>query len=250
MVQFYGADDQLLASNVGRYLFEGYKIGDGMLVIGVPAHNQAISNKLNALGVDVDTLTGAGRLRFLDAEEMLSKFMAGGQPYWRRFESAMETPMEEIRAAVGHGGLRAYGEMVGVLWEAGQQSAAVRVEQFWNKLLTRCSASLFCGYAIDVFAEGFEAEAIDALLCAHTHLVPTASNGGLKSAVRRAVDSVLGPDARESRPMRENKSCWPAVPEGEATLLWIRKNLPDRADEILARAREFYCPSTLNAVVS
>ena len=248
MVQFYGADDQLLATNVGRYLFEGHKIGDGMLVIGVPAHIQAISNKMRELGADPENLMWEGRLRFLDAEEMLSKFMVGGQPYWRRFERALGAPVEEIRAAVGHGGLRAYGEMVGVLWEAGQQSAAVRLEQFWNRLLTRCSASLFCGSPIDVFAEGFETTAIDALLCAHTHLIPTTANGGLKSAVRRAMDSVLGPDARES--MREDKSCWPAVPEGEATLLWIRKNLPDQADEILALAREFYCPCAMNSAVS
>jgi len=33
---------------------------------------------------------------------------------------------------------------------------------------------------------------------------------------------------------------WAAIPQAEATVLWLRNNLPDYADEILARARGTY----------
>jgi hypothetical protein len=36
------------------------------------------------------------------------------------------------------------------------------------------------------------------------------------------------------------KKNWAALPEPEATILWLRANLPDKAEEILARARTYY----------
>lgn len=243
MIQLYGADDQLLARNVGHYLFEGIKVGDGLLVIGVPEHNQAIAKQLDEIGADTETWVREGRLHFLDAEETLGGCMVDGQPYWRRFESTLGATIGKIRALVGHGGLRAYGEMVGVLWKVGQYSAAIRLEQFWNKLLSRCSASLFCGYPIDIFATDFRVGAVDALLCTHTHMVPSGSNGDLETAVNRAMDSVLGPEAHDIRSAMNATPTWRAVPKAEATMFWIRKNLPDCADEIFARTRQFYQPS-------
>jgi hypothetical protein len=243
MVLFYGTDDKLLAHNAGRYLFEGLKVGDGLLVIGVPEHNCAIAHELNRLGADVDASVREGRICFLDAEEMLGEFMVGGQPYWGHFEMAVGGSIREIRTRVGHGGLRAYGEMVGVLWNAGQHSAAIRLEQFWNKLLSRCSASLFCGYPIDIFAKEFQIGAVDALLCAHTHLIPAGSNGDLEAAVNRAMDSVLGAEAHAIRSTVDAKPAWAGMPKAEATMLWVRENLPGCADDILARAREFYQPA-------
>jgi hypothetical protein len=243
MVQFYGADDRRLVRNVGRYLLEGLKVGDGLLVIGVQQRNLAIAKALNEVGADAAASVREGQICFLDAEETLGEFMLDGQPYWRRFENSVGTRIREIRTRVGHGGLRAYGEMVGVLWEAGQHSAAIRLEQFWNKFLTRCSASLFCAYPIDILAEDFQVSSVDALLCAHTHLVPTDLNGELESAVNRALESVLGSTVNEIRCAIEAKTAWAAAPNGEATLLWVGKNLPDCADEILARVRQFYRPT-------
>ena len=36
------------------------------------------------------------------------------------------------------------------------------------------------------------------------------------------------------------RPAWAVVPQGEATVLWLRNNLPGYADEILARARGSY----------
>jgi hypothetical protein len=132
--------------------------------------------------------------------------------------------------------------MVGILWKAGQFAAAIRLETFWNKLLRRSSASIFCGYPIDIFASDFNVEAVDALLCAHTHVLPAGSSETVESAVHRALDEVLGPKADEVRPRMDlhRPAAWAKIPKAEGNILWVRNNLPTLADEILARARQFY----------
>jgi hypothetical protein len=82
--------------------------------------------------------------------------------------------------------------MVGILWKSRQYAAAVRLEQFWNKLLSRSSFSLYCAYRIDVFGIEFHGAALDALLCTHTHLVPAEMNGSCESAINRAIEEIVG----------------------------------------------------------
>jgi len=47
--------------------------------------------------------------------------------------------------------VRAYGEMVDVLWKQGETNAAVRLEVLWNDLAGTQVFSLLCGYAIGSF---------------------------------------------------------------------------------------------------
>ena len=63
-------------------------------------------------------------------------------------------------------------------------------KEYWNGLLRSSNISLFCAYPIDVFGEEFHVENVDALLCAHTHMVPI--DDELESALNRAMNEVLG----------------------------------------------------------
>jgi MEDS: MEthanogen/methylotroph, DcmR Sensory domain len=98
--------------------------------------------------------------------------MLAGQPNWDRFETVIRRAMREVRPARDHGGLRAYGEMVGLLWSARQFSAAIRLEQFWNKLLARSSFHLYCAYSIEVSERESQIHALDGVLSTHTNLIP------------------------------------------------------------------------------
>ena len=182
------------------------------------------------------------RLSVLQAQETLAQFMIHGQPEWRLFENTIEAAIREVRPPAGYVGLRAYGEMVGILWKAAQYSAAIRLEQFWNKLLASKGFNLFCGYPIDIFGEEFHIAAVDALLCAHTHLLPAGRNGDIESAIDRSMDEILGPRAEGLRLlMKANfRPSGAVMPRAEATILWLRNNLRDDADEILARSRQYY----------
>jgi hypothetical protein len=130
--------------------------------------------------------------------------------------------------------------MVGVLWKAGHFSAAVRLEELWNDLLQSSDVSLFCAYPIDVFSPEFQAASVDALLCAHTHVVP--ADAALEGALNRAMDEVLGSrvDGLRRLIQENHRPAWAIIPKPEAIILWLRKNLPGSVDQILARAREYH----------
>ncbi|MFL5401786.1 MAG: MEDS domain-containing protein [Gemmatimonadales bacterium] len=240
-LQLYGKDDRLLTENVSRYLSEGLKRGDGLLVIATAEHRGSLVRKLRDEG-GYSKAVLEGRLVFLDAAATLNRFMVDGAPDQARFEAVIGEALQGVRSRAVHTGIRAYGEMVGVLWLAGQCQAAVWLEQLWNELLQSSDVSLFCAYPIDVLSPEFHHHAVDALLCAHTHVVPT--NAALEAALNRAMEEVLGDRVKALRPLIQSnhRPAWAEVPKPEAMILWLRNNLPGSVEQILRRTREFCQP--------
>ncbi|HEX5576143.1 MAG TPA: MEDS domain-containing protein, partial [Gemmatimonadales bacterium] len=191
-MQLYGSDDRLLTTNVGRYLEEGLKRGDGLLVIATPEHRSSLARHLSKQ-TGYSSAVLEGRLVFLDAAATLNRFLTNGVPDAEFFGSVVGEALRTVQSNAGHAGVRAYGEMVGLLWRSGDCAAAIRLEELWNGLLAASHVSLFCSYPIDVLSPDFEASNIDALLSAHTHLLPV--DVALEDAVNRALDDVLGSGA-------------------------------------------------------
>lgn len=241
-VQLYEADELALIKNVGRYLWEGLRRGEGAMVIVTPEHGERFREELERLGGATGAYLSNRQLFLLDAEETLARFTVGGQPDWRRFEGAINEAMRQVHPAHVDAGLRAYGEMVGILWKARQFAAAIRLEQFWNKLLEQQSFSLYCAYAIDVFGKEFQVANLDSVLRTHTHLVPAQPNGNLEAALDLAMDEILGANANVLRVLIKegNRTSWAVMPNAEALVLSLRQYVPGQADDILARARHHY----------
>jgi hypothetical protein len=240
-VQLYGSDDRLLTRNVARFMAEGLRRGDGLMTIASPEHSGSVARKLkDERGYSKAVLEG--RLVFLNAQTTLDRLLVDGLPDAQLFENVIGQALREVQGRAGHTGVRAYGEMVGVLWKAGQFAAAVRLEELWNGLLKSSNIRLFCGYPIDVFGEDFRVDKVDPLLCAHTHLLPV--DDALESALNRAMDQVLGPRVEGLRALikTSHSPSWGEVPRSEAVILWLRNNLPGSADEILQLARQYYQP--------
>ena len=158
------------------------------------------------------------------------------------FETVIRLAMRQLRPMDGVPGMRAYGEMVGILWKARQFAAAIRLEQLWNKLLEQSSFSLYCAYAIDVFGREFEVANLHDVLCAHTHLVPSQPDGRLELALDRSMDEIPGEKAASLRVLikANSRPGWAVIPTAENIVLWLRKNLPKQADQIVDRARFHY----------
>lgn len=240
VVELFGDNEQLLARNVGRYLGDGLRRGDSLLVAATTDHAAAFCRQLELEGLNAETAVAAGRLVFLNAEKTLSRCMANGQPTWERFDDTIGTVVRDIRAKNGHTGLRAYGELVGLLWKAGDAGAAVSLEQYWNRLMGHVEFSLYCAYPIDVFGNEFQVTTLDGILRTHTHLLPTRWNGDLRLAMSHAMDEILGDKADALRFLIKTnfRAAWAKMSDAEATILWLRNNLPDYSDEILALARQ------------
>jgi MEDS: MEthanogen/methylotroph, DcmR Sensory domain len=172
-VQLCEPDNKIsLVRNVSLYISEGLQRGEGVLLIAAAENRDAFVCELGRLGVDTPSVMDRKQLVCVDAQHTLAQFMQAGQPDWDRFETAIRRAMREVRPARDHGGLRAYGEMVGLLWSGRQFSAAIRLEQFWNKLLARSSFHLYCAYSIEVSEKESQIHALDGVLSTHTHVIP------------------------------------------------------------------------------
>lgn len=168
-VQFYGDDSELFRT-VGTFLTQGLVDGQPALVIATQPHRIAIEKALESHLIDVAAARRLGDLVLLDAEETLATFMVNGMPDGRLFRRAVGDVIEETLRGRKRTPVRAYGEMVDVLWKLGQTEAAVRLEVLWNNLAETHSFSLLCGYAIGNFYK--ETQRYQDVCDLHTHVHP------------------------------------------------------------------------------
>jgi hypothetical protein len=240
-VQLYETDERVLVDNVGRFLSDGLHAGSNVLIVATDEHRDAFLDELERLGWEAEPALREGRIACVNSREMLARFMVNGHPDADRFDRSVGETVREALSRAGEKSIRAYGDMVGVLWEQREFPAAIRLEQLWNALRKKTPFSLLCAYPVDVFDNQFGIGVLDALLCAHTHLLPSGMNGHLEHAVDRAMREVLDNDEqREQLSRGARRSIWAAIPKPEGVILWLRNNAPDRADEILALAKRYY----------
>lgn len=238
LVQCHGEDTRSLVANIAQFLEVGFQQGDGLLIIATRERNERLLHHLSHRGVDVAAATQQARLVVLDAGTTLERIVVDGRPDRGRFDAVVGGVVRRMRAQRPGAGVRACGEMVGVLWKAWHFAAASQLEDHWNGLLDEERVSLFCAYPIDVFGLEFDAAMIHGLLCAHSRVIPAAER--LDEAIGRAMDDVLGAEAALHRARITVDERWGSVPQGEAAVLWLRSHLPREAPAILDRARE-YC---------
>jgi hypothetical protein len=151
---------------VSDFLRVGLEAGCPAIIIATPIHRRAIAASLQTGRVDVRRLTATGDLIVVDAEELLTTFMVEGMPDAGLFRDAV-TPLIS-RACRGRDCIvRAYGEMVDVLWKRGQTVAAVKLETMWNQLAHAHAFALLCGYSMGHFYKDASARELHLL---HTHV--------------------------------------------------------------------------------
>jgi hypothetical protein len=159
VVQFYGRDEDLTGS-VASYLLGALQNGGVAVVIATADHRCAFEERLAEAGVDLAAAAASGAYLALDARETVSEFMAADRPDRADFDRVVGGLIARV-CQTGRP-VRAYGEMVALLWDDGLVNAAVQLEALWNDLGRRHSFSLFCGYPahavtgegqVDAFAE-------------------------------------------------------------------------------------------------
>lgn len=101
-----------------------------------------LREELRAAGVEVSN----GRLRELDAVETLARFCSGDRIDRARFRATVGEIVQRAARAAGDGPVCVYGEMVAVLWQAGDIASAIELERAWNELGSSSRFRLMCGY--------------------------------------------------------------------------------------------------------
>jgi PAS domain S-box-containing protein len=190
LVQFYD-DDGFLCDKVGDYILGGLAAGEPVIVIATEAHRLAFVQRLVERSFDVQRAQTSGQLTLLDARETLSKFMVGMLPDWERFRAAVGAVIEKSRVGREGKKIRAYGEMVDLLWKEGNRSAAIRLEHLWNDLGELYSFSLFCAYSMRNFAQEADADQFHLVCHAHSHVLPTEQYARIGDADSRLREVTL-----------------------------------------------------------
>jgi hypothetical protein len=204
MVQFYGHDEEL-ADRVADYLL-GALQGEGVaVVIATAAHRRAFEGRLTRAGVDLAAAARSGTYLALDARDTVDALMAGGRLDGEAFDRVVGGLIRRAEQRAGEvrephaerRPVRAYGEMVAVLWEAGLVNAAVELEGWWDSLGQRHSFSLFCSYAASSVTGGGHLEAFAEVCRLHRSLVggwppPAAPAAAAASAAASAAPAAAG----------------------------------------------------------
>jgi hypothetical protein len=163
LVQIYEEDSVVLDALEG-FIGGGLRAGDGVLVIATAAHLHALEERLTAQGVDVGAAREREQYLPLDAEETLAQFMVSGWPDDDLFEHLVTHLL--VRARRNGQRVRAFGEMVAIMWAQGHNGATVRLEHLWHKMCQKEGLSLFCAYPRIGFTQDADASIRD--ICA-TH---------------------------------------------------------------------------------
>lgn len=239
-VQVYAELDEL-SSSVGRFLDAGFRVGEPALVIASGRHWEAFRAELERHGSAVADVQARGLLEYRDADETLAAFMEGDVPSADRFADSVGRLLDEVQARFPEQTVRAFGEMVDILFQRGHRAAAIAVEELWNRLLESRKCALLCAYGLDIFDLEAQASVLPEIVRAHTHPRPVADTARLGSAVHEALTDVLGPDAAAWIYLKVAEAVpRTALPRAQAVLMWLSRHQPSTARRVLQGARARY----------
>jgi hypothetical protein len=105
---------------------------------------------------------------------MLSTFIVGDSPDEALFNQHVGDLIERTIGGRTRTIVRAYGEMVDLLWRDGQTTAAIRLEILWNKLALSHGFALLCGYSMGGFYK--QAQLFQQVCRQHDHVVDPEPN--------------------------------------------------------------------------
>lgn len=146
-VHFYDRPSSLI-DRVCAFVRDGFRDGDASLIICTPEHVQSIDACLAARGFDVSALRQSGQYVAIDAAQTLEAFIVNGRPDRERFSGVVGGQL--LRTHATYPRVRAFGEMVALLWAKGDSRAALELEDMWNELLGHHPFSPLCAYSLDV----------------------------------------------------------------------------------------------------
>lgn len=164
LVQFY-EDDEALLRSLARFAGGGLGAGDSFVAIATKEHLDELTHRLAANGIDVAAAQASGRFQRLDAAATLASILREGHPDPAR---VAEVAGGAIRKGLAHGApVRAFGEMVALLWAEARSEAATELEALWNDLVAGLPCTALCAYPLASFADASR-EALRRLCAAHS----------------------------------------------------------------------------------
>ena len=168
-VQVY-RDDLTFLDCLESFVAAGLRSGESVVLIATAPHLHELEKRLRSGWINLDRCRWEDRYIAVLVQETLAKFMVNDSPDEALFHDALGDMI--ARARGGGRKLRAFGEMVGVLWAEGNKNGALKLEHLWTRLQAEQKFPLFCAYArSQLRLDSIESD-IQTICSAHSRVVP------------------------------------------------------------------------------
>jgi DNA-binding NarL/FixJ family response regulator len=174
-VQFY-RDDEAFVDGFARFVSGALEAGGAVIVVVTESHQQALHNRLQMSGLNMDAAIKKGIYIPFDVHAMLSEIIVNGLPDPGRFWKAAASLVEAAtKAAKGkHPSVAACGECAPRLWLEGKAEAAVQLESLWDDAARTYGLSILCGYPLESFRNGEGRDVLSRICAIHSTVIPRA----------------------------------------------------------------------------
>lgn len=172
VVQIYENDDAFLTT-LENFAAGGIDAKESIIIIGTDTHLNEINERLTKKGYNLDELIATNQYFPLNAVDTLAQFMVNGWPDENRFFECINEVIQ--KASVNGQKVRAFGEMVAILWAEGKNGATVRLENLWNELHSKNNFSLYCAYPKVGFTQSLN-DSVDNICKTHSKVI----DGGVR----------------------------------------------------------------------
>lgn len=240
IVQIY-RDRGFMGEAVATWIAPALEQGGAAILICTDANATLVLDRLREMGVDPAPPVASGRLVLVDARPFMARFILEGSPDPARFHALLGDALARVRAARLdlQGEVRAWGEMVDLLWHEGTRDAARRLEALWNEVIDAHGIRLLCSYRMDNLDPRTHEGALRDVCGSHSQLVPEPDYEAFDDALHGALVDVLGED--EAMTMRltcaRHRSMPTGMPTPQAVLVALQELRPEVGREVVLRTR-------------
>jgi hypothetical protein len=203
--------------------------GEGIILVPTVAHWDAFRPRLESEGVDVKAAESRGQLTIVDADDLLPTFMRDAMPDSPVFLGLARDVISQAKGDGRYPKVRWWGEMVNLLWERGDVTASMALEDLFDDLAHKQDLAIFCSFLMDNFDGDVHARMLPRLGENHSHLIPVEDYARLERAVSDALRETVGPDESsvlEKQLLAQYSSPF-KMPRSQALLLALRQTLPE-----------------------
>jgi hypothetical protein len=173
-VQLFDTEESL-AATVADFVTDGLRGLEGVLLVMTAPHVEMVRATLAARSVDLGAERRRGRVRVLDARDVLDRVVRWDGPDPGLLDEHVGTV---VRTLVNqYGRVRVYGEVVDLLAIRGDFAEARQLEELWNAFRRLHPFYLLCGYSSVSFGSVSTTAALRALCAAHSSVCCSDADG-------------------------------------------------------------------------
>ncbi len=168
LLQIYDNEPAFLNSLEG-FAGSGFLAKQSVIIIATETHAKVLNSRLTTQGFDINKLIAEDQYIVLDAEELLQNFMVNGMPEEKRFMKLAAGIVHRAKKAGRK--VRAFGEMVAILFAEKNIEATIALEALWNKFCSKENICLFCAYP----KKGLGGQQLERICCEHSKIISGAT---------------------------------------------------------------------------